>query len=528
MLSDPMAAPGLSRRRFLGASMKVGAAGLVAGAAGGPLAALAGDRAAATPAPAPPRFTHIPDSPPNFRRFVTRPDLRPPGVTIETTPGFPYSGSQPGYIVAAACAIPGEALPAGAQRGLLIVDLRGETVWFHPQPGVGNDPFNFAVQTYKKKSVLTWWEGTEGPNGFGVGGEYVLADASYQEIARFSASGLPSDLHELHLTSDNTALVTAYEAGVEVDGVTIDVGHAQEIDVVTNGLLWDWACYPQVPISASYVRTSGDYFHINSIDLWPGSARNVLISSRDTGAVYLIDRTTKEILWRLGGKSTQVPTFRLGAGVAFAYQHDARPLADGSGISLFDDASAPSPIPYSSGKVINLDQTAMTATLRHQYLHTDKELKVGRQGSCQLLPNGGHFVGWGAARSFSQFRASGNAVNGEMVLDGLFAPGVGSYRTYMFDWHANPPQSELRVVVHATGGNGHYTAWVSWNGATKVAAWRLNAGPSSHSMEVITTVAKHSFETAINFTRNGTQAVRIAALDSKGRVLTRSSVVSPS
>ncbi|HLI01323.1 MAG TPA: arylsulfotransferase family protein [Acidimicrobiales bacterium] len=528
MPTDPNAVPGLSRRRFLGTSLKAGAAGLVAGAAGGPLAALAGGRADAAPEPIKPLFGRTPASPPNYRRFITRPDLRPPGVTVETTSGFPYSSTQPGYIFVAPRVAPGGTLPPGMQPGLLILDLRGDTVWFQPQTGTGKDPFSFGVQSYQNNSVLAWFEGTVG-DGFAVSGEYVLADTSYKEIARFSASGYPSDLHEVRLASHGTALVTAYQTGVKEGSSTLIVGHAQEIDIATNSSVWDWPCYPHVPTSASYTGTSGDYFHINSLDVWPGDDepghRKILISSRNTGAVYLVDQITNRILWRVGGKSSKVPSFRLGRGVPFAYQHDARALADGSGFSLFDDASAPSPEPYSSGKVITLDQRNMTATLRHQYFHTDGQLKVGSQGNCQLLPNGGHVVGWGAARSFSEFRASGNAMNAEMILDGLFPPGVESYRAYMFDWHADPPQSELRLVVKPSGGTGHFTGWVSWNGATRVAAWRMNAGPSSHSMEVITTVAKRSFETAINFTRVGAKAFRVAALDSSGRVITRTSVV---
>ena len=48
------------------------------------------------------------------------------------------------------------------------------------------------------------------------------------------------------------------------------VGHAHE-DVATNDLLFDWPCYPAVSPELSYSGQTGDYFHGNSIDLWPGS-----------------------------------------------------------------------------------------------------------------------------------------------------------------------------------------------------------------------------------------------------------------
>ena len=44
-----------------------------------------------------------------------------------------------------------------------------------------------------------------------------------------------------------------------------------------------------------------------------------------------------------------------GRAAGSTYQHDARALADGSGLSLFDDASPPCPESFASGKVLDLD-----------------------------------------------------------------------------------------------------------------------------------------------------------------------------
>jgi hypothetical protein len=143
----------------------------------------------------------------------------------------------------------------------------------------------------------------------------------------------------------------------------------------------------------------------------------------------------------------------------------------------------------------------------------------------QLLPDGGHMVGWGLSPYFSQFRASGRAQHAELILDGQLPANVESYRTYMFDWVGDPPRDLLRLVVRPTAGTGHFAVWVSWNGATEVAAWRLDAGPSAHSLDTITTVKKRSFETAIKFTRHGAKAFRVAALDHQGHVINRSAAV---
>ena len=65
--------------------------------------------------------------------------------------------------------------------------------------------------------------------------------------------------------------------------------------------------------------------------------------------------------------------------------------------------------------------------------------------------------------------------------------------------------------------------YVSWNGATQVASWRVLAGVSADSLEVVRTAAKQGFETQIPIAPQPYVAVQ--ALDSAGRALATSSVV---
>ena len=287
----------------------------------------------------------------------------------------------------------------------MILETSGDLVWFKPLPGGDEVPFNFRAQIYNGKPTLTWFQGSV-IDAHGVG-HYVLADDTYQQIGQVVSTGYPCDLHEFIITPEGTALHTAYDdTSLKYDGVPVFIGHAQEVDIATNDLVFDWPCYPEVGLDLSYARAGRgyfDYFHINSIDLWPGPERDLLISSRNTSAVYLVDRQTKAVVWRLGGKQSD---FSMGSGSWFYYQHDARALADGSGLSLFDDASAPCPEQWASGKVLDLDMVAKTATLRHRYLHTDGEMNTPSQGNCQLLDDGGHVVGWGYRPYFSVYGAS--------------------------------------------------------------------------------------------------------------------------
>ncbi len=501
----------LSRRRFLTGALRAGAGAATISFTGG----IAGvPRAGAT---LPAGVTSAPGSPPRFQRFVSRPDLRPPGVWINKAPAGSGPGS-PSYLFAATITAPGATYPAGAQPGLMIFDRGGRLVWFRPQVPLDVEPFNFSVQTYRGKPVLTWFQGTLGP-GFATAGEYFLADDTYKTITTVRGSlGIPCDLHELLLTPEGTALHTAYE---HLPAAELYNGHAMEVDVATGELVFDWSCYPAVPVSKTYTPGNADYFHINSIDLWPGEARNLLISSRNTSAVYLVERSTKAIVWQAGGKGSSFEM--VGPGARYEYQHDARSLSDGSGFSVFDDASPPSPEHQAWAKTLRVDTTNRQVRLVEELSHTTLPLVVGSQGDNQLLPDGSHFVGWGSAPYFSQF-----APDGTMVLDGRFADGVESYRTFTADWIGNPAGRELAFVVRRGSRPGELTAYTSWNGATEVAYWRVSAGSSTATLTEATTVARHGFETAVELTASGATEFQVTALSIAGQPLGTSAVVSAS
>ncbi|MGL1489001.1 arylsulfotransferase family protein, partial [Vibrio parahaemolyticus] len=65
-----------------------------------------------------------------------------------------------------------------------------------------------------------------------------------------------------------------------------------------------------------------DAYHVNAIEVEPGN--RLLISARDTSAVYLVNRANGHIDWTLGGKRS---SFTLRSGTRFWFQHDARMLA---------------------------------------------------------------------------------------------------------------------------------------------------------------------------------------------------------
>src|ERR671933_961242 len=274
---------------------------------------------------------------PPYRRFHSRPDLKPPPVRVLT----PAHGTAPGYVFIA----PKKNV---VQAGPMIVDDRGRVVWFRPLNTRGVT--DFRVQTYRGRPVLTWWRGR--PFHGEGSGNYAIVDTSYRTVARVRpGNGLVGDIHEFLLTPRGSALMTIFHR-VRRGDRTIFEGAVQEVDIASGRVLFEWHSLGHVALRESYERPPKkrslpyDYFHVNAVE--EDTDGNLLVSARNTHAIYKLDRATGRILWRLGGKRSD---FAMGRGTRFAWQHDARRLADGT-ISLFDNEAAPKIGPQSRGLVL--------------------------------------------------------------------------------------------------------------------------------------------------------------------------------
>ncbi len=403
--------------------------------------------------------------------------------------------------------------------GPLIVDDDGQPVWFLPVKGKA--ALDLRVQQYRGEPVLTWWEGAITKTGHGSG-EGVIADATYQEITRVRAgNGLSADVHELTVTPEGTALITIYsphqldlaEVGGPRKGTLLD-SLLQEVDIASGEVLYQWRASDHVALSESHAKPQAgvpfDFFHINSITL--DDDGNLLVSARNTWAVYKVDRRSGAVHWRLGGKMTD---YAMGPGTVFAWQHDAHRQADGT-ITLFDDEASPREASQSRGLALRLDDAAKTAQVAHEYRHPNP-LLAGSQGNMDVLPNSDAFIGWGAEPYFSEF-----SLDGRLLYDAHFAGKAQSYRAYRSPW-AGHPTERPSVAVGRSSGRA-VTAYASWNGATEVVAWRLLTGSSAGTLQPGSSTPRSGFETSIPMV-GASGYVAVAALDSSGATLGTSSVL---
>ncbi|MBO0802386.1 MAG: aryl-sulfate sulfotransferase [Nocardiopsaceae bacterium] len=469
-----------------------------------------------------------------YWNFVSRPDLRPPIVTI--TKNGPFPGHEPGYLFIVPHGYP--LTENGQPTGLMIMDWDGQVVWFLPPTqtadGVPLYTNTFGVQSYRGKPVLTWHVNQTSFGEAASLGYVTIADATYTPVASVSAvgGGFGADLHDCVLTSRGTAYtvvarmktVDLTPIGGPTSAPVVDFG-VQEIDIATGNLLFQWDALDHIPLDESYITYSSatpdltDPYHLNSVAVAPDG--NLLISCRNTWTVYKVSRATGAIIWRLGGKRSD---FTMGPGAGFAWQHDVKPQGPGDTmLSIFDNEATPQEAPQSRAIFLRLDTTRMRAWLLRAYTRPGGVL-ADNQGSVQPLEGGQVLVGWGARPYFTLF-----SPGGQVLLDGQF-PDLGgtpdevyqSYRTLSFPWSATP--TEAPAAAARPGGADSSVVYASWNGATEVARWTVLAGPRPTALTQAGSHDRTGFETTIPVASTGPYFTAVAE-DAWGRELGRSAPV---
>jgi hypothetical protein len=304
--------------------------------------------------------------------------------------------------------------------------------------------------------------------------------------------------------------------GGAYNGSMIDAA-VQEYNLKTGKLLYTWDALKHISLNDSQATlpTNGfpwDAYHVNSIQLL-GNGK-MLVSMRDTWAVYLINIRTGRILWTLGGRHSD---FKFAPGADFSWQHDVRAYSGSKLLTMFDDhccqetggGTYVSPTAPSRGLVLKVNTATHTATATATYSH-GSNFDAQYMGSLEPLPGGDEFVGWGSEQNFTEYTASGH-----MILDGFLPYPDISYRTSVEPWVGLPLYPPAGAALHR---NGRTTVYASWNGATRVLSWRVLGGSGAGALHPVAAVAKRGFETRIAVP-SGDTSFRVEALDGHGRVI---------
>ncbi|HEY0630933.1 MAG TPA: aryl-sulfate sulfotransferase [Thermoleophilaceae bacterium] len=263
-------------------------------------------------------------------------------------------------------------------------------------------------------------------------GEYASHSVPYEEhrldgrlVRRIKAVGVPTDGHDLQVLPNGDYLVMSY---VPRDGVDLSqYGGPKRATVVDNEVqelspsgrrLWRWSSKDHLDLSESSpfmkyildgpVRTADgrkayDIVHLNSVE---PDGDSIIISTRQTDAVYKISKATGAIEWKLGGttipQSLGVIGDPDGANV-ISGQHDARLLPDGT-LTLHDNRTLTGRKPRALR--FSIDEAAGTAT-ELEHLTDPGSIYSICCGSARKLPGGDWVASWGSSGLVTELTPTG-------------------------------------------------------------------------------------------------------------------------
>jgi Arylsulfotransferase (ASST) len=280
----------------------------------------------------------------------------------------------------------------------MVLDSNGTPVWYR-QPA-GKQALN--VTPLSNESIA--WKSTAGPPS-GAFEDYNLFT---QATSWLAPPVSPTDFHELEPMSNGDLMLLSNPSTPNTD-VTVLGGSSsativdcllQEVD--PNGhLVWQWRASDHIAVSESThpfgPQWAYDIFHCNSIDTDTVSG-NILLSARHTDAVYLIDKASGTIIWKLGGNPTnkdggQILAVTGDSEGVFHAQHDARFEAGGD-VSVYDDQTWDESL-AARGVEYHVDTAAGTAALVWSYQSPDGRNSAATGSFRRLYSGTDNVIGWG-------------------------------------------------------------------------------------------------------------------------------------
>lgn len=263
--------------------------------------------------------------------------------------------------------------------------------------------------------------------------KYYAEDSGFNLVDSFyCGNGYVTDGHELRLIANGHALLMSYDPQPVDMSQVVPGGNPnaivtgliiQEIDENKN-VVFQWRSWDHFEITdavnVNFTAANIDCVHGNAIEL--DNDGNLLISSRHLNEITKINRSTGDIIWRLGGVNNQF-TFTNDT-IPFHYQHDIRRIANGN-ITLFDNGNFRTPS-FSRALEYSLDEINKTATKVWEYRNTP-EIYAAFMGSVQRLQNGNTLIGWGGSNTntLTEVTSAGN-----IALEMNYPAGIWSYRVF--------------------------------------------------------------------------------------------------
>ncbi len=295
---------------------------------------------------------------------------------------------------------------------VVMFDSHGVPDWWYKSPSAPKDA------AFGGKDQIYWWTRTPGYTD-GGGGVYTIRnlegtvetvvsnpDTKLQGIGVHDFQILPNGdylAEELvTTTTDLSSWGLSTSTPIE-DPVLIEINPEEQV-------VWSWDALAHIDVAAEDVNWRSevpDVFHMNS---WQEYGNDIILSFRYLDAVFDIDKSTGNIIWKLGGTPTPQSLTVVGNTYpqVFSGQHDARQLGNGD-ITVHDNAS------QETGHAVRalefqIDGATNTATIVQQVTDEAHPGPSPCCGSANLLPGGDWLVDWGDGNYAAELTPAGTTV----------------------------------------------------------------------------------------------------------------------
>ncbi|KAJ5718715.1 hypothetical protein N7488_004361 [Penicillium malachiteum] len=462
--------------------------------------------------------------------YQSEPSFNPPELSIS------WNGEalEPGVILLEPRNFDGS--NATKQQGPLIMSSFGDLVWNGPTVD-DSSPYeysNFRMQALNGTKYLTYWHGyrQDGINSsIGYGSFSILNSEYKKEFTVCPYLGLKTpksaihycdiDYNEQVITPSGTLLITAYNL-TQVDLTSVN-GSASgwvldsqihEIDIRTSESIWKWSALDHIPLNASQLPlTDGaqnasvawGYVHIDSVSAYDG---NLVVNARHTWDVYAVDRTGGEIMWTFngdtGGDWGIVPEES-----SFRWQYHTRVHDYGSDFVIFPmfvnhnyaGANGNSGTAPTVGREfhLSLPPSREVSPLTLNTLNESSSLWSDSFGSMDYVPDQQNsttrFLSYGQLPLLRDFGVGPGPNVTDLKWEARYGSDneVAGYRAYKGAWTGTPVQKPKLVLTDET-------AFVSWNGATEVKAWKVyqESMANETALSLVGIAQSRGFETAVD------------------------------
>jgi hypothetical protein len=361
--------------------------------------------------------------------------LPAPTITIDS-----LNNPEPGYIFMATW---DRNIPHIYGNFIFILDSVGHIL---DSVRVNGAPYDFKIQPNGLLSYALGDFASNVPNYPEEELKHIVLDSTLAVVDSFKMkNGYDADFHEFLMLPNGHSMMMSYHT-IIYDMSTIVAGGQTNCSLIINviqeqdaerNVVFEWRNIDYIPITDSdedLTASRVNYSTLNGFDI--DNDGNILASFRAHSEIMKINRSTGEIIWRMGsprGEFTFIGEHEENVPYYYARQHNIRRNPNGN-ITLFDNGEFHQP-PYSRGVEYTLDEVNKVATLVSEVRYPSGNIFCVTAGNAQKLDNGGWFIGYGVPNpQFVKRNAVEYHSDGSIALELSLPNNVLAYRVYKLPW----------------------------------------------------------------------------------------------